>query len=114
MLWSGPFGRTERLVDCGTRTGSLWRSATLYPTPHPRDNTGACAPGCTQLITTDAVSVYQWTDAATAQRFCKPELGACDQVGVFVLSYAGSEQALTSGEARKAYADKVRSMVGAT
>lgn len=93
----------------------------LNPTPHPRDNTGSCAaradstsPGCVQLITTDAVSVYQWTDESQATRFCEPGVSRCDRIGVFVLSYAGTEQKATSKKARAAYADKVRQLANSS
>jgi hypothetical protein len=54
--------------------------------------------------------VYQWPDEASAVRHAGGREDA-DQVGPFVLSYAGSEQQLTSAEARAAYADKARELL---
>lgn len=88
----------------------------LYPTPNPRDNTGFCAGdgGCVQLITTDAVSIYQWPDEATAVRHANGrEGGAVDRVGPFVLSYGDERQRLTSAEARAAYVDRIRELLAA-
>jgi hypothetical protein len=43
--------------------------ATGLPAPNPRDNSANCTSGlgCTQLITTDAISVYSWPTDADAQ-----------------------------------------------
>lgn len=81
----------------------------LYPLPNQRDNTGACAPACRALITTDAVSVYDWKTAAAAKRWTS---ASADVVGPYVLSYAGTEQQMTSKEARADMAAEVKRMLG--
>jgi hypothetical protein len=102
-----------------TATQIVEQLGTLYPTPNPTDNTGACAAradstsaGCVQLVTTDSVSVYQWPDESTARRFC-PSFGKCDVVGAYVLSYTARKQARTTVKARQAYAAKAREMLRA-
>lgn len=86
------------------------RLAGLYPLPNPRDNTNSCAPQCRQLITTDAVSIYEWATEGQARRFAD---GRDDvrQVGRYVLSWAGEEQALTSAEARADMVAELRRML---
>ena len=50
----------ERVVDGFTEAG--------LPTPAARDNSRNCKRlGCVSLITTDAISVYQWPDEASAR-----------------------------------------------
>lgn len=87
------------------------RLSDLYPLPNPRDNTGSCRPaGCRQLITTDAVSVYDWKDEATAKRWAGGLGKNVRQIGPYVLSWMGSEQAFTSKEARAKMAAEVEHM----
>lgn len=106
------------LAGCGSSGPSaaavVDEISALYPAPNPRDNTDSCAGdgGCVQLVTTDAVSVSQWPDEATAIRYAGGRANV-DQVGPFVLSYAGTEQKLTSDEARAAYAQRVRELLAA-
>ncbi|MDL4812846.1 hypothetical protein [Actinomadura opuntiae] len=95
------------------------RLADLYPLPNPTDNTGACAAkkgstgkGCVQLITTDAVSVYEFGDAATAAHWTKEmrKLGDWRQVGRFVLAWTARDQKFTSKDARAKMVAAVRKM----
>lgn len=82
----------------------------LYPLPNPTDNTGSCAAkpgdkgkGCLALITTDAVSVYEFEDAAAAKRWVAEFVKIKQdwrQAGRFALAWSAREQALTSKEAR--------------
>lgn len=60
--------------------------------PNARVNTGFCKDaGCVELVSTDAVSVYQFGTVAQAQRYAKVMAGAgpVEQAGVYVLSWAG-------------------------
>jgi len=86
----------------------------IHPTRHPRDNTGSCAgaAGCLGLITTGTVSIYQWPSVTAASRFVGEGAGTADRIGPYVLSYRGTEQHATPPQVRRAYADKVRQMVG--
>jgi hypothetical protein len=85
----------------------------ISPTRHPRENTGSCAAaGCIGLVTTGAVSIYQWPDVAAAARFLAKGGGTADRIGPYVLSYRTTEQHSTPPQVRQAYADKVRQMVG--
>ncbi|MEN3269717.1 hypothetical protein [Pseudonocardia sp.] len=85
----------------------------LFPVGNQRDNTESCtSAGCSQLITTDAVSVYRMRDESTAANFADGLGDAVEQIGPFVLSYSGSEQQLTPSEMRAAYARQVRALVG--
>lgn len=86
------------------------RLAELYPLPNPRDNTNSCAPQCRQLITTDAVSIYEWATEGQARRFADGR-GDVRQVGRYVLSWAGEGQALTSAEARADMVAELRRML---
>lgn len=85
----------------------------VEPTRHPRDNTGSCAlaAGCLGLVTTGRVSIYQWPSVSAAARFVG-DGGNADRIGPYVLSYRTREQGVTPPEVRKAYADKVRELVG--
>ena len=86
------------------------RLADLY-LPNMRDNSAKRRSiGVVGLITTDAVSVYQWRDETLAKRWAH---GSADKIriGVFVLSFVGSEQQMTSQEARRRMAAEVRKMV---
>jgi hypothetical protein len=86
----------------------------IHPTRHPRDNTGSCAgtAGCLGLVTTGTVSIYQWPSVTAASRFVGEGAGTADRIGSYVLSYRGTEQHSTPPQVRRAYADKVRAMVG--
>lgn len=112
------FAAAVLLAGCGssgpTASSVVEELSALYPAPNPRDNTGSCAGdgGCVQLVTTDAVSVYQWPDEATARRFAGGS-DAVDVVGPFALSYRGAEQQATSEQARAAYAQRVRELLAA-
>jgi hypothetical protein len=112
------FAAALLLAGCGssgpTASSVVEELSALYPAPNPRDNTGSCAGdgGCVQLVTTDAVSVYQWPDEATALRFAG-DSDAVDVVGPFALSYRGDRQQATSDEARAAYAQRVRELLAA-
>jgi hypothetical protein len=64
-----------------------------------------------QLITTDAVSVYQWPDEATAARFAGGRFEA-NQVDHFVLSYAGTEQRATPEDTRTRFEASLRELLG--
>src|SRR5687767_5864083 len=58
--------------------------------PNPRVNTGFCQEaGCTQLVTTDSVSVSQFRKAAEAKRYAAAmsNAGPAEHVGPFVLSW---------------------------
>jgi hypothetical protein len=85
----------------------------IEPTRHPRDNTGSCAAtaGCVGLVTAGRVSIYQWPSVSAAARFIG-DGGNADRIGPYVLSYRTREQRVTPPEVRKAYADKVRELVG--
>jgi hypothetical protein len=104
------------LAGCGS-TGPTAQNVVdalgpLFPVGNQRDNTGTCEPtGCEQLITTDAVSVYQWPDEAAAVSFATGLGDVVQQVGPFVLSYAGTEQQLTPRGARAAFAARVRTLL---
>jgi hypothetical protein len=65
------------------------------PAPNPRDNskncTGTGGLGCTQLITTDAISVYQWPNEAGAKKMADTAGPAgAYRNGVIVVSYAAA------------------------
>lgn len=68
--------------------------AQVHPAPNARDNSRNCVGeqgmGCAGLVTTDLISVYAWPDKAGATHQAEV-FGAdqADQVGRFVLSYAG-------------------------
>jgi hypothetical protein len=85
----------------------------IHPTRHPRDNTATCAAkaDCLGLVTTGAVSIYQWPTVSAAARFIG-EAGNADRIGAYVLSYRTREQRSTPPEVRRAYADRLREMVG--
>lgn len=85
---------------------------TEFPVGRQRDNTESCtSAGCVQLITTDAVSVYQMRDESTAVHFADGLGDSVERIGPFVLSYSGSEQQLTTSETRAAYAIQVRALL---
>ncbi|WP_147265172.1 hypothetical protein [Micromonospora sp. LHW51205] len=83
--------------------------AAKWPAPNPRDTSDGCrakegdtAKGCESRVTTDAVTVLEFADEATAARWAK-ELGKAGdtrQAGRYVLSWTAREQDLTSDEAR--------------
>lgn len=81
---------------------------------HPRDNTASCAvaAGCVGLVTAGTVSIYQWPTVSAAAKFIGEGAGSVDRIGPYVLAYRTNEQRSTSAQVRKAYADRVREMVG--
>ncbi len=79
----------------------------------PTDNTGSCSnkavgkepspKDCSQLITTDTVSIYEFPTVAVADQWTKTRAKSDKtwrQVGRFALSWAVRDQALTSKERR--------------
>lgn len=103
---------TTAAVSAGERPGQAQvvvdAIAEKWPVPHPDDNTDACAGkegaagGCVQLITTDAVSVYEFADAATAKTWVtKMKVnGDWRQAGRFALAWTARDQHLTDKAAR--------------
>ncbi|MFE7403207.1 hypothetical protein [Streptomyces sp. NPDC057557] len=72
---------------------------------HPTDNTSACATGkskndCTQLITTDTVSIYQFPSAEVAAHWVATmkKQGDWRQADSFALAWTARDQKLTSDE----------------
>jgi hypothetical protein len=56
--------------------------------PNPRDNSGHCESlGCTQMITTDAVTVLSYADPAKAKDYAVKAGTEAHQAGSVVLSY---------------------------
>ncbi|ALE76873.1 hypothetical protein FRP1_29310 (plasmid) [Pseudonocardia sp. EC080625-04] len=93
-------------LDAGDVSEEL---SAVFPLPAPRDNTDFCAAdsGCEQLITTDALSIYQWPDDATAERQTAVATDMGQQVhraGPFVLrfsdEYPSSEEAIAGWSQR--------------
>ncbi len=84
--------------------------AAKWPVPNPKDETSACkakdganALGCIKLITTDAVSVYEFADEATAKNFAnqmKVTGGDWRPAGRFVLAWTAKNQEQTDKDAR--------------
>ncbi|XVU25801.1 hypothetical protein ACQPZJ_01715 [Actinoplanes sp. CA-054009] len=82
--------------------------AEKWPLPNPQDNTGSCAGkegaagGCVQLITTDAVSVYEFADEATAKNWVTKMKANGDwrQAGRFALAWTARDQDMTDKDAR--------------
>ncbi|MFD6568537.1 hypothetical protein [Micromonospora profundi] len=61
------------------------------PVLNARDNSGNCAAlGCTHLLTTDAISVYVFPDAASAQKYAETAAIGVHQAGTVVLNYAAA------------------------
>ncbi|MEU9510097.1 hypothetical protein AB0D32_27890 [Micromonospora sp. NPDC048170] len=88
--------------------------AAKWPAPNPRDTSDGCkakdgdtGAGCASQVTTDAVTVTEYADQATATKAAGAlaEVGDARAVGRYVLSWAAGEQDLTSDDAR---ADMVR------
>ncbi|MGW3442188.1 hypothetical protein [Streptomyces sp. NPDC001076] len=73
---------------------------------NPTDNTSACAKGsewdCTQLITTDTVSIYEYKSPAVAEHWVKAmkKTGDWRQVDRFALAFTARDQDLTSDDRR--------------
>ncbi|MFG2963569.1 hypothetical protein ACGFZS_09795 [Streptomyces sp. NPDC048288] len=73
---------------------------------NPSDNTSGCASGsewdCTQLITTDTVSIYEYKSPAVAAHWVKAmkKTGDWRQVGRFALAWTARDQDLTSDDRR--------------
>ena len=71
------------------------------PVPNPRNNSAGCAElGCTQLVTTDAVSIYVWPDLASAKHAASVWGEGGHQEGLVLLSYTGAR---TPEKARAGY-----------
>jgi hypothetical protein len=80
------------------------------PVPDQRDNSRNCDDlGCVQLITTEAISVYQWPDSAGAKRQADVLGDDGYRVGGIVLSYAAAR---TPEENRRAYERAAEAAVG--
>ncbi|MEU5859113.1 hypothetical protein [Nocardiopsis dassonvillei] len=88
----------------------------LYPLPNPRDNSGSCQNDhendCEQLITTDAVSVYELSDEELAATWVETmgSVGDARQAGRFMLLW--HEDSVTSAEARDDMVEKARELAG--
>ncbi|SDZ60043.1 hypothetical protein SAMN05421684_6976 [Asanoa ishikariensis] len=83
-------------------------AAAGLPVPSPRDNSSNCASGglrCSELVTTDAISVYVFPDETSAEEFAGPDT---HRVGVVVLSYAAAR---TPEEDRPAYESTLTSLL---
>jgi hypothetical protein len=67
-----------------------------FSVPNVRDNsaTATCRPDCLALITTDAVSVYEFADTAAAARWTREmrKVGDVRQVDRFMLSWTARSQ----------------------
>jgi hypothetical protein len=84
--------------------------AAKWPAPNPKDETSACkakdganALGCIKLITTDSVSVYEFSDEGTAKNFAnqmKVTGGDWRPAGRFVLAWTAKNQEQTDKDAR--------------
>jgi hypothetical protein len=58
------------------------------PAAHPRDNSANCPQfGCTQMITTDAVTVVTFADQGAATKYAQTWGADAHQQGLIVLSY---------------------------
>lgn len=72
----------------------------IYPLPNPRDNSGSCNgadfgdDACVQLITTDAVSVYQLETVESAEKWADTHGDDAEQHGVFMLRWWPDEYPL--------------------
>jgi hypothetical protein len=85
-------------------------AAAHLPAPHPRDNSGNCQSlGCSHLVTTDAVSVYQWPDVAGARKHAQTVGDQGFQAGTIVLSYAAAR---TPAKDRPKYEAALRKALG--
>jgi len=82
--------------------------AEKWPLPNPRDTTSGCkakegdtGKGCESRITTDAVTVIEYADDATAAAAAKTlaKVGDARQAGRYVLMWT-DDQDLTSEDAR--------------
>ncbi|MEV4539205.1 hypothetical protein AB0J82_36080 [Asanoa sp. NPDC049518] len=81
-------------------------AAAGLPVPSPRDNSGNCAElGCSELVTTDAISVYVFPDEQSAERLAGPDT---HRAGVVVLSYAAAR---TPESDRPAYESTLTSLL---
>jgi hypothetical protein len=88
--------------------------AAALKAPHPRDNSRSCTDlklGCVHLMTTDAVSVYEWPDEAAAKRWAAASQVEVDRAGRFVLQYAPDQQEVTDARTRARYLRKARDLV---
>lgn len=62
------------------------------PVPHARDNSANCASlGCVQQVTTDAVTVLVFKDAAAAAKVAAGYGADAHQQGAVVLEYAAAK-----------------------
>jgi hypothetical protein len=65
--------------------------ASGLPAPNPRDNSKNCKTlGCTELITTDAISIYVWPNESSAQHQVDVAAGDAYRYGTIVLSYTAA------------------------
>lgn len=66
-------------------------AAAGLPVPEPRDNSKNCASlGCTEMVTTDAVTVLTFTDDATATKYASTFAEDAHRQAGVVLSYAAA------------------------
>jgi hypothetical protein len=73
----------QQVVDAFTSAG--------LKAPKPRDNSKNCASlGCTQMITTDALTVVSFPDGASASRYAQAAPDTTHQLGLVVLSYTAA------------------------
>ncbi|MEU0671351.1 hypothetical protein ABZ330_00365 [Streptomyces sp. NPDC006172] len=91
----------------------------------PQDNTSACsqkaagkephANDCSQLITTDTVSIYEFATPATSAHWVKGMKANGDwrQVGRFALAWTARDQSLTSDERRAELVTALKKLVAA-
>jgi hypothetical protein len=65
--------------------------ASGLPVPNPRNNSKNCKTlGCTELITTDAISIYVWPNESSAQHQVDVAAGDAYRYGTIVLSYTAA------------------------
>lgn len=82
-------------------------AAAGLPVPEPRD--GACAAAhCSELMTTDAVSVYVFPDEASAAAFADAHAPDAHRIGVVVLDYAAAR---TPADDRSQYENALTNLV---
>lgn len=78
--------------------------------PHARDNSANCAAlGCTQQVTTDAITVLVFPDAASATKVAAGYGADAHQQGTVVLEYAAAK---TPADDRPKYEAALAKLVG--
>ncbi|MFJ9979678.1 hypothetical protein [Streptomyces cyaneofuscatus] len=104
---SQPAGLTAKTAEAG-----LADATGVKTLGDPKDNTAGCsqkaageephANDCSQLITTDTVSIYEFGTPKVAAHWVKemPKDADWRQVGRFALAFGARDQALTSDERR--------------